>query len=158
MKKISIIALVFSLFFITGCGCSKKELKTVTCSLNQKYDNYDYEVQMVFEYDDKKIKNYERIENIVLTDETMASSYNGFLEYMERFDEEIDNYDYDYKIDKEKIETELNVDFEKVDIEKILGAPGLYKEFYDYDNKIFDIDLALDVLMNDDDYKGLKCE
>ena len=125
MKKISILLLTGCAFFMTGCGCNKKELKTVTCKLNQKYDDYNYEVQMIFEYDDKKIKNYERTENIVLIDKTKSSSYNDFLEYMERFDEEIDNYDYNYEIGEEKIETELSVDFEKVDIEKILGAPGL---------------------------------
>lgn len=154
MKKIIILSIIFCSLFVTGCGCSKKKMKTITCK-NSK-DNY--EVTITFETDtENKIMNFEKKEKITNYDISLKDNYQNFLTYMENYDESIDNYEYDYEINDEYISTNLKIDFSKANHDEILGAPGLYAKYYNYDENFFDLNKAIDAYKSDSDYEGLEC-
>lgn len=154
MKKIIItINLILATLLISGCGCSKKELKTVTCSLKRD----DYEVDFIFKGDDNKLVYYERNEKILNYDSSLKENYQSFFDFMKNWDDSIDEYDFEYEINDDYILGNLKIDFLKVNAEDVLGAPGLYSKYYDYENKYFDMEKAVDVYMNDSGYSGLIC-
>ena len=146
MKKVFItFSLLVLTFLISGCGCSKKNLKTVTCKMEKEFDEYNYSAEIVIIYDTDS-------NELISIDEkeTTMSSDSTFLNNVKKFDEseyslyfDVNNTSYSISLDNDKLIRKFYVDYSKVNTEKLLEMDSKQGVFFDENNKT-NINNALD--------------
>lgn len=119
MKKISIVLLTFGLFFITGCGCSKKELKTIVCERMQQFEKYNVDSTITIEYDanSDNISSFKELSTLTSSDEKIR---NYFKEVNDKYYASYGNY-YNSFVETDKATMSIEIDFEKITVDEFLN-------------------------------------
>ncbi len=148
MKKVFITFSLLALtFLISGCGCSKKNLKTVTCNKNIKFDTHDYYVEYIISYNsDDKLIDYVRNEKFESDDEELLRSTLEYKNDIYSELNEIDGYTFDGNFENNVLTTKINIDFSNIDEEKLLEVAPTYQTYYNDEKKQFDINNTLNDL------------
>lgn len=139
MKKIIILSIAFCSLFITGCGCNKKEMKTVTCKLNKTYDIYEYSTVVTITYDGET-----GIVTNVLEEEKIFSGDKQFLQNVKTLDEgiheiynDVKHITYENSIDEDSFYKKFEIDYSKVDLNKLLELDYSKSQFVINGNVIY---------------------
>ena len=120
MKKISktLSVLVLSILVLTGCGKDKKEVMTCTRTLNQN------NVEMGFTY---KINYTGDYVNTIETTEEVKSENAEYLNTLKTAVENtyapyknVEHYNYNVKIDGNKLVSTTKIDYDKIDTKKLI--------------------------------------
>ena len=99
MKKIIILSLICCTLFITGCGCEKKNEKTIEC-ISEINDFGEKNIVTAKFKDDLLV--YEKIDTIVeLADENQAQQYYEMYKDNELYDATLDGKTVSYTIETE---------------------------------------------------------
>lgn len=117
MKKVLFLAGI-SILLLTGCGA--KEQKTMTCTrtVNQSGMKMDlsYEVKYTGDYVDT-VKSVEKIES---DNAEVLKTYKETVESMYSAYDNIKYYDYDVVIDGNTLTSTVNINYSKIDTDKLL--------------------------------------
>lgn len=146
MKKIIItMNLILATLLISGCGCSKKELKTVTCRMNKNFENYYYDAKITIVYNDKtkELISIEESENITSDDSLFLDNIKLYEDGQNSAYNDISNAEYSTTIEDNKLTRKLYINYEKTNMDKLVETDGLQSIFYDENSKT-NIDYALD--------------
>mgnify|MGYP002085116373 CR=1 FL=1 len=120
MKKFSktLSVLVLSILVLTGCGKDKKEVMTCTRTLNQN------NVEMGFTY---KINYTGDYVNTIETTEEVKSENAEYLNTLKTAVENtyapyknVEHYNYNVKIDGNKLVSTTKIDYDKIDTKKLI--------------------------------------
>lgn len=146
MKKVIItINLILATLLISGCGCSKKELKTVTCSMKKDFETYYYDAKITIVYDDKtkEIISIDEIENVTSDDSMLLNNIKLYEDGQNSIYNDISNTKYSTTINDKQLTRNFYVNYEKVNTNKLLENDSMQSIFFDENNKT-NIDYALD--------------
>lgn len=151
MKKIIIVLnLLVLTLFISGCGCSKKEEKTVVCKLKIEDINHETNSNVTIKYDENNgdmisfeeesylISNEEEIRNEFKT--LNDNRYSSYGKYYSSF------------IKDDKVQMNINIEFNKISVDEFLVLDG-YNYGYLTDGKI-DYNKIIEYY---EDYEGYEC-
>ncbi len=128
MKKYFLPCLVVgSLFIATGCG-KEEESKVMTCT---KTESIQEGVDMSLNY---KVTYKGDFVQLVETEETVTSDNKKFLElYQETVEgmyspyKDVEYYNYEVKIDGDKLISTTNINYEKIDTGKLIEIDSANK-------------------------------
>ena len=124
MKKIIIVLnLVLLSLIVSGCGCSKKEEKTIVCKMSKTFDNYSFEAEYILKYfEDESVKQ-------VIEQATFNSNDSETLESIKTLNaSEYGNYSelkwskYDANIDGDNLKIYLEINFDKMNMEDFISV------------------------------------
>lgn len=115
------LLLVMVLCVATGCG---NKIKTYTCKGSSKGDGdleltYNYTVK----YKGDDVISINSVETISTSDEDDLDYYKEYFEGVYGvLDEKLDHYDNTIKVDGNKIISETDIDYSKIDVDKFIEA------------------------------------
>ena len=156
MRKIISLSLVIVVCLtLCGCGCSKKsDNLSSKCSLESNQKDYKLETN-------HKIYSKKDVVTKVETKTTITSSNKEKLEQFEKdltsqyksLNNTYGGYDYDIKINGDKLTISVTVDYTKYDMKKFVDNNIAMKEYVNDKNE-FTLDLAKKYYSS----TGAKCE
>lgn len=155
MKKAMIILnLVLLSLFVSGCGCSKK-VKTHSSQCENEANNNDYLYNVTYNFesnDEDLLINYKRTEKYTSDDNQFLDNMKTYKQnYFEKFSGII-GIESNINISENELNTELIIDFSKIDKEKLLEIEPFYLNFYD-NNDNFNINYTVDYYIGE----GMTC-
>lgn len=128
MKKVFITFSLLALtFLISGCGCSKKNLKTVTCKMEKEFDEYRIDSTINIEYDEKK-------EEMLLFEEQsfLTSDIQEVREKFKNVNDDVyksyGNY-YESFIEDNKAYMNIKIDFNKITVDEFLKLDSINSDY-----------------------------
>ncbi len=137
MKKSLLMGLcVMAILCATGCGNEKEVMKTCTLTSNNVAQGY----KMENEY---KIYGKGKIANKVVTTETITSSSQEILDYLESYAKETyeannkayGGYTVKFTNENGKLVSETTIDYTKMDIEKFISDNSVMKNYVNSKNE-----------------------
>lgn len=132
MKHILKFLMVIT-FIVILSGCTTKvEERVVKCTLNQSYEDQNYEIESVYNiYTDGKVVNK------VETTEIVTSNSDEILDYFENYtntlytnmNNEYGGYDFDILKEDDKIISDTKIDYTKLNRQKLVKDQPVMKNF-----------------------------
>lgn len=151
MKKQLLLAAALTLF-LTGCGSSKAEKKTMKCSMEQTSQGLKINTVQEFDYVDNEVKNQKQVMTAQL-DEKTKDVYQTGIEKMKETYKDIEGMSYDGSIDDKNLFTEtMTFDFDKI------SATDYGKATQQTALKGDKVKISLDKSVENLEKQGFKCE
>lgn len=125
MKKVFItFSLLVLTFLISGCGCSKKNLKTVTCKMEKSDSNYKIDSTINIEYDANTNTTMKIVEktNVELDDETNLNATKNINDVNYSVYANMKYANYTSEIVDNRLKIDFDIDLSKVNIEDFIEA------------------------------------
>lgn len=154
MKKISItIILVLILILSVGCEKKDKDLKVINCKIDSvPADSIKVKRTYKIYYKKKLVKRTESEDIITSDDKDLIKKYSTAYQSLANRYQDINDYDFTVKTKKDKVIVRINIDYDKVDVDKILEIEG--KD----DNIFTGKKVYLDKLLKWTEEHGITCE
>ena len=151
MKKILILVFFVSLcFLVTGCRNDNYQVKTCTRNVeageNMKTD-FSYKIY----YKGKYVMLFESTEEIEAEDDILNKYKDAYEKVYEEY-KGIDYYDHKLTLEDGKLTSKVNIDYRKVDLDKIIELEGNERNIYK-DGKV-----VLKKLLSFYKKAGIQCE
>lgn len=138
MKKYFLLAAsIVSLFLVTGCG--KEEAKTIECTLNRKdvITNYELEAKYVINYVDSKVNTVETTEKVTSDSKTVLDTFKTtFDNSYGKMNDNYGGYDYKVKTTSNSVTSSVTVDYNKMDLNKLVKDEPTIKNLMTNKNKL----------------------
>ncbi len=121
MKKKSLLFVVISVFalLLTGCG-NKEEVKTLTCSRSMNQDEIKTSLNYTVSYKGKYVTNVKSVETIESDDSSLLEAYKSQVESTYSPYKNVEHYNYEVKVDGNKLTSTADINYEKIDTEKLI--------------------------------------
>ncbi len=129
MKKINLILLIFICLIFTGCF-NKKEKKVeekssvveTVCRGEEKMENgITANVRYELKSQDDKVLNLKSIETIESDDISFLEETKKSIENTYSIYSDIKYYEYDVNINENKLISTVNIDYDKIDLNKLVS-------------------------------------
>ena len=133
MKKIIILGITL-LIFITGCKAEseRKMIYTRTANMNGVKMDLRYEVT----YQGNNVNKVQTTEKVESTSKETLNTYKETVENLYSNFDNIDHYNYDVKIDGNTLTSTTDIDYTKIDIDKLLEIDSSIEQLLNDDNKV----------------------
>lgn len=124
MKSFSKYLLVLLIGIILLTGCSKKEeaAKTTTCKrITTLSDNIKMDLKYTITYNKKEyVTKVYSIETVTSDNTSVLNSYKTQVEKVYEPYKDIKYYDYDVRIENKKLISEVTIQYDKIDTDKMI--------------------------------------
>lgn len=114
-------------FILTGCGSNK--LKTMSCSKVQSYSDVSFDLSYNIDYKGKYVVNVSSTEKIISDDIEYLEEYRGQIEKIYSPYSDLDYYDYSVSIDGNTLTSESNIDYSRVDTNRMILIDDANSQF-----------------------------
>ena len=125
MRKVFIFLVLG--FCLTGCG--SKKIMTMTCSKVQSYSDVSFDLSYDIEYKGKYVLNVSSTEKIISDDTLYLEDYRDQIEKIYSPYADLDYYDYNVSLDGNTLTSQSNIDYSKVDTEKMILIDDANSQF-----------------------------
>lgn len=136
MKKVFItFSLLVLTFLISGCGCSKKNLKTVTCKM-EKESTYNFTSDYTIKYNEKNEQIIFYEENVAIDSKDESIDLNSLKEYFEKNYaqlNELENFNFSTNVENNILTINISINYEKIDKDKLLEIDQSYGNYIEND-------------------------
>lgn len=121
MKKKYLLLAVISIFalLLTGCGNNNEE-KIMTCSRTLNQNNMKTSLNYTVTHKNSYVTNVKSVETIESDDTTLLETYKSQIESIYSPYKDIKYYDYAVTIDGNTLTSTVNIDYEKIDTNKLI--------------------------------------
>lgn len=126
MKKI-LCLMVLGALCVTGCASDEE--KTMTCTRSIDQGSIQMELNYKVSYRNNNVTKVESIEKIVAEDSSILDTYKETVEKTYEPYSDIEYYDYHVSIDGNTLTSEANIDYEKVDTDKMIQVDSANGQF-----------------------------
>lgn len=150
MKKVIVgVITCLSLMLLTGCGA---EQKTMKCSrtLNQSGASFDLQYEVLYTGD--TVNTVKSTEKVTSDSKEVLETYRAAVEKQYEPYKDIEHYDYNVSIDGNVLTSTANIDYSKVDTDKIIDVDSANKSL------IQDGKVKLDSIKQLYSQMGITCE
>lgn len=118
MKKNFALMLVGCIIFLTtGCGNAEKEM---TCTRTMDQGGMKVDLKYEVTYSNDTVKKVKSTEKITSDSKVTLETYKKNVEQMYSPYKDIEHYEYSVKIDGNTLTSIANIDYEKVDTDKMI--------------------------------------
>lgn len=118
-KKILLFSGVFIfLILVTGCNKESRNLMICTRSINQ--NNIKTNLKYNISYDGNYVTRVKSIETVETDNEDILDNYKTQIESLYSPYSDIDYYEYNVKVENNKLTSTVDINYEKVDTNKLL--------------------------------------
>lgn len=118
-KKILLFSSVF-IFLILITGCSKESGNLMTCTMSMNQNNIKTNLKYNISYDGDYVTRVKSIETVETDSEDILNSYKAQIESLYSPYNDIEYYEYNVKIEDNKLTSTVDINYEKVDTDKLL--------------------------------------
>lgn len=126
MKKILLSILLVTICLITGCGT--KQEKTMTCTRTLSQSGIKMDLTYIIKYKDDYVTNLESIETVISDDNNILETYKKEAESIYKPYNGIKYYDYSVEIEGDTLVSTLNINYSKVDTDKMIKVDSSNKQ------------------------------
>lgn len=123
MKKISknwqVILGVFIIVFLTT-GCNSNKDLSITCTRTMNQNNITTSIKYNIEYSDDYVTRVKSVETVETDNSEILNTYKEEIESSYSPYQDIDYYEYNVDINDNKLTFTTDVNYEKVDTDKLL--------------------------------------
>ena len=132
---------VFSVLIISGCTKEEQvsETKTVECSLNRNdtINNYSLESSYKIYYNDDIVSKVETVEKVTSDNQDIITTFeNTFNNTYSKMNEAYGGYTYDVNKTENEVTSTVEIDYTKLDLEKLYDDEPTMKNIMNEDKKI----------------------
>ncbi len=110
---------VFILFLVTGCGNSNDTL-SMTCTRTMNQNNIKTSLKYNVEYKDDYVSRIKSVETIETDSSDILNTYKEQIESLYSPYQDVDYYEYNVEIQDNKLTSTVDINYEKVDTDKLL--------------------------------------
>ncbi len=110
---------VFILFLVTGCGNSNDAL-SMTCTRTMNQNNIKTSLKYNVEYKDDYVSRIKSVETIETDSSDILNTYKEQIESLYSPYQDVDYYEYNVEIQDNKLTSTVDINYEKVDTDKLL--------------------------------------
>ena len=110
---------VFILFLVTGCGNSNDTL-SMTCTRTMNQNNIKTSLKYNVEYNDDYVSRIKSVETIETDSSDILNTYKEQIESLYSPYQDVDYYEYNVEIQDNKLTSTVDINYEKVDTDKLL--------------------------------------
>ena len=110
---------VFILFLVTGCGNSNDAL-SMTCTRTMNQNNIKTILKYNVEYKDDYVSRIKSVETIETDSSDILNTYKEQIESLYSPYQDVDYYEYNVEIQDNKLTSTVDINYEKVDTDKLL--------------------------------------
>ncbi len=126
MKKILLPIFLITICLFTGCGSEKGKTMTCTRTMNQSGIKFDFNYTV--DYKDDYVMNLKTVEKVISDNAEILESYKEQVEAIYAPYDGIEYYDYDVKIDGDTLTSTLNINYSKIDTDKMIEVDATNKK------------------------------
>lgn len=126
MRKLLVAVMCAGIVLLTGCGAKGEKTMTCTRTINQSgiKMNLSYNVTYKGDY----VTTVKSEEKITASSEEVLETYKEQLEKTTASFKDIEYYDHDIKIDGDTLTSTINIDYEKIDTDKLIEMDSSMKQ------------------------------
>ncbi len=126
MRKLLVAVMCAGIVLLTGCGAKEEKTMTCTRTINQSgiKMNLSYNVTYKGDY----VTTVKSEEKITASSEEVLETYKEQLEKTTASFKDIEYYDHDIKIDGDTLTSTINIDYEKIDTDKLIEMDSSMKQ------------------------------
>ncbi len=118
-KKIKYLAVfIVSVIFLTGCGNNGVQTMTCTRTMNQNGIKTGLKYTVIYQGD--YVTRVKSVETIETDSSEVLDAYQEQIESIYSPYKGIDYYEYDVSIDGDKLTSTVDINYEKIDTDKLL--------------------------------------
>ncbi len=118
-KKILLFSGVF-IFLILVTGCSKESENLITCTRSMNQNNIKTNLKYNISYDGDYVTRIKSIETVETDSQDILDSYKTQIESIYSPYSDVDYYEYNVKVEDNKLTSTVDINYEKVDTDKLL--------------------------------------
>lgn len=127
MKKFLLAVMCTGIVLLTGCGADKEKVMKCTRTINQTNINMDLVYNVT--YKGKYVSKISSTEKIISDNATVLETYQEQLESITATFKDIKYYDHNIKIDGNTLTSTIDIDYEKIDTNKLIEIDSSMKQF-----------------------------
>ena len=152
-KIVLIILLVCALLSISGCKKNSNKLKYIDCDINSTAtDNIKIDRKYRIYYTDNLVNKTESNDIVTSNDSALITKYSNAYQQVAEAYKDIKYYDFTVKTSSNKVHSRIVIDYDHVDVDKILEIEG------EEDNIFTDKKVYLDKLKEWAKNHGINCD
>lgn len=126
MRKFFVAVMCTGMILLTGCGAEEEKTMTCTRTINQSNIKMDLSYNVTYKGDYvTKVKSSEKI---VSDNAETLEAYKKQLEATTVSFKDIEYYNHDVKIDGNTLASTINIDYEKIDTDKLIEIDSSMKQ------------------------------
>ena len=118
-KKILLFSGVF-IFLILVTGCSKESENLITCTRSMNQNNIKTNLKYNISYDGDYVTRIKSVETVETDSQDILDSYKTQIESIYSPYSDVDYYEYNVKVEDNKLTSTVDINYEKVDTDKLL--------------------------------------
>ncbi len=126
MKKILLPIFLIATCLFTGCGAKEEKTMTCTRTLNQSGIKMDFNYKVNYKGD--YVTTISIIEKVISDDEELLETYKEQVEAIYEPYDGIKYYDYSVEIEDDTLISKLDIDYSKIDTDKIIEIDSANKQ------------------------------
>lgn len=126
MKKILLPIFLITICLFTGCGAKEEKTMTCTRTLNQSGIKMDFNYTV--DYKGDYVTNLKVVEKVISDDEEILETYKDQVEAIYEPYDGIKYYDYSVEIKDDALISTLNINYSKIDTDKMLEVDSSNKQ------------------------------
>lgn len=111
---------IFSLFLLGGCE-SQRNGKVMICSAKAKQGNIDMDLHYEVTFNSEYVKTVKTVEKLTCSDDKTLDGYKKTIDDIYKKYDGVDYYTYQAEIKDNTLTSQVFIDYEHVDIDKILS-------------------------------------
>lgn len=119
MKKGKIFGVIFILILITGCGKSNG-VKTMSCTRTMDQNGIKTSLIYTVTYSNDIVKKVKSEESVETDSSDILSTYKEQIESLYSPYKDVKYYTYNVSIEGNKLISSVDIDYEKIDTDKLL--------------------------------------
>lgn len=120
MKKKLILTSFILIFLLIITGCSKNNENIITCTRSMNQNNIKTSLKYNITYNDDYVTRVKSIETVETNSSDILNSYKEQIESLYSPYKNINFYDYNVEIKDNKLTSIVDINYEKVDTDKLL--------------------------------------
>ena len=114
-----IILGVFILLLVTGCG-NNNSIESMTCTRTMNQNGIKTSLKYNIKYKEDYVTRVKIVETVETTDSDILNTYKEQIESLYSPYKDIEYYDYNVAITDNKLTSTVDINYEKVDTDKLL--------------------------------------
>lgn len=119
-RKYLFLAVIISvMFLVTGCSSNSKE-KTMTCSRTMDQNEMKTSLSYKISYKGDYVTRVKSEESIETSDTSTLNTYKEQIEKIYNPYKDVKYYQYDVRIDGNKLVSTVDINYEKIDTDKLI--------------------------------------
>ena len=110
---------VFILLLVTGCG-NNNSIESMTCTRTMNQNGIKTSLKYNIKYKEDYVTRVKIVETVETTDSDILNTYKEQIESLYSPYKDIEYYDYNVAIADNKLTSTVDINYEKVDTDKLL--------------------------------------